>query len=105
VTAGGGGPAGSDPGGARLVVTGPHRDGSGGETVSGVDGTVQAALLDLGLMGWSVPAVALGVPGILVIVVIALQLAGGTAWLPVARRVMSRTTRRPTNRSRRRPTH
>jgi hypothetical protein len=50
---------------------------------------VSSALMQLGLVGWSVPAIALGVPGLLVILVVALQLAGGAAWLPLARRWLS----------------
>jgi hypothetical protein len=60
--------------------------------VAGLDATVRTALLDIGLTGWTVPALALSVPGILVVIVVALQLVGGAAWLPVARRILSRTT-------------
>ena len=37
---------------------------------------------------WTVPAVAMGVPGLLVLVVVLVQLAGGAAWVPVTRRVL-----------------
>jgi hypothetical protein len=63
------------------------------EVVAGLDATVQSAFLDIGLVGWTVPALALSVPGILVLIVVALQLIGGAAWLPVARRLLSRTAR------------
>jgi hypothetical protein len=70
---------------------GPDR----GEVVPGLGATVQSALLGVGLIGWTVPAVALGIPGILVVVVVALQVLGGAAWLPVARRTLSRTASLP----------
>jgi hypothetical protein len=60
--------------------------------VGGLDTAVRTALLDIGLIGWTVPAVALGIPGILVVIVVVLQLVGGTLWLPIARRVLSRTS-------------
>jgi hypothetical protein len=50
-------------------------------------------LLDIGLAGWAVPAVALAVPGILLVIVVSLQLLGGAAWLPIARRMLSRAAR------------
>jgi hypothetical protein len=62
------------------------------EVIGGLDATVRSALLDVGLIGWTVPALALSVPGILVVIVVALQLIGGAAWLPVARRMLSRMT-------------
>jgi hypothetical protein len=37
---------------------------------------------------WTVPAVAMGVPGLLVLVVVLVQLAGGAAWVPVTRRAL-----------------
>jgi hypothetical protein len=86
------GPAAS-PGAGPLVISTRRtdHDGRGAEVVTGLNATVQTALLDVGLIGWTVPAVALGVPGILVIVVVALQLLGGAAWLPIARRALSRS--------------
>jgi hypothetical protein len=76
----------------RFVI--PHSGGRQGSVtvVAGLDATVRTALLDIGLTGWTVPALALSVPGILVVIVVALQLVGGAAWLPVARRILSRTT-------------
>ena len=35
---------------------------------------------------WQVPALALSVPGLLVVLVVGLQVLGGLAWLPVVRR-------------------
>jgi hypothetical protein len=58
--------------------------------VGGLNATVTTALIDMGLVGWTIPAVALGIPGLLVVAVVALQLVGGMAWLPVARRLLSR---------------
>jgi hypothetical protein len=40
--------------------------------------------------GWTVPAVTLSVPGLLLLLVVALQLAGGAAWLPIARRWLAK---------------
>jgi hypothetical protein len=36
---------------------------------------------------WSVPAVGIGVPGLLLIVWVALQAAGVLAWIPAVRRI------------------
>jgi hypothetical protein len=35
---------------------------------------------------WQVPALALSVPGLLVVLVVGLQILGGLAWLPLVRR-------------------
>jgi hypothetical protein len=40
-----------------------------------------------GLGVWSVPAATLGVPGILLIVWVALQTIGALAWIPAVRRL------------------
>jgi hypothetical protein len=68
-----------------------------------MDSTASSALVSLGLAGFSVPAVVLGVPGLLVLLVVAAQVVGGGAWLPIARRVLSRSAdrnRSPARRSR-----
>ena len=39
-----------------------------------------------GLFIWAVPGLILSVPGMLVVLVILAQAAGGLAWLPIARR-------------------
>ena len=39
-----------------------------------------------GGFGWQVPGLLLSVPGLLLVLAVALQLAGGLAWLPVVRR-------------------
>ena len=49
-------------------------------------GLAAASLGGLGLLLWAVPSLALSVPGLLVIGVMLAQLAGGLAWLPLARR-------------------
>lgn len=81
----GGGPP-VDP----LVIPPASSSGGAATTAEGLDTTASDALLNLGLLGWTVPALALSVPGILVVIVVALQLVGGVAWLPVARRILSR---------------
>jgi hypothetical protein len=86
-----------------------HAPGDGREVVGGLNATVRTALIEMGLVGWTIPAVALGIPGLLVVVVVALQLVGGMAWLPVARRLLSRASPEPAHgrsdltRTRRRP--
>jgi hypothetical protein len=60
-----------------------------------LDGAVSSAFLELGLVGWAVPAVVMGVPGLLVVLVVLLQLAGAGAWASVGRRWLSRLDRRP----------
>jgi hypothetical protein len=49
-------------------------------------GLAAASLGGLGMFLWAVPSLALSVPGVLVVVVILAQAAGGFAWLPVVRR-------------------
>ena len=67
--------------------------GAGGESsgpeISGMDTALTSVFLQLGLGAWTVPAVALGVPGFLVVLAVLLQLAGGAAWLPIARRALA----------------
>jgi hypothetical protein len=64
--------------------------GSGGEPgepeIHGMDGAVTASFTEIGLLGWTVPAMVVGIPGLLVLIVVALQAFGAAAWLPVARR-------------------
>jgi hypothetical protein len=45
-----------------------------------------AALGALGAFGWAVPGLVISVPGLLILLVVAAQVAGGLAWLPIARR-------------------
>jgi hypothetical protein len=60
-----------------------------------LDAAVSSVFVKLGLVGWTVPAVVMGVPGLLVVLVVLLQLAGAGAWVPVGRRWLSRLDRRP----------
>jgi hypothetical protein len=53
-----------------------------------MDGAITSALTRIDLAAWTVPAVAMGVPGLLVVLAVLLQVAGGAAWLPVARRAL-----------------
>jgi hypothetical protein len=63
--------------------------GGGSDADSLVDAAATALLLKLGIDDWTVPAVALGVPGLLLILGVALQVVTGAAWIPVARRSMA----------------
>jgi hypothetical protein len=54
--------------------------------IDGMGSAVASAIVELGLASWSVPAVVVGVPGLLVLLVVVLQAIGAAAWLPVARR-------------------
>lgn len=46
----------------------------------------QSGLASLDAFVWAVPAIALSVPGILIVLVILAQVGAGAAWLPIARR-------------------
>lgn len=57
----------------------------------------QGAVMALALDGfdWQIPGLLLSVPGLLVVLAIALQVTGGAAWLPIVRRTLgSRGDRR-----------
>jgi len=64
----------------------------------GADDPLGPTPVDIGLTGlganWFIPAAAVAGPGLLVIVAIALQLAGALAWLPAVRRYLGSGTRR-----------
>ena len=83
-------PAVDHPPTAAQTLTLPHDDAGGGDAVEiqGLDSAVGMAFGKLGLAMWTVPAVAMGVPGLLVLVVVLVQLAGGAAWVPVTRRAL-----------------
>ena len=83
--------SGPDAGGALTLPGGDGGGGRGARPVVELDSTIASALVELGLLGFTVPAIALGVPGFLVLVVVGLQVLGGGAWLPVARRSLSRS--------------
>jgi hypothetical protein len=72
-----------------IVVGGTGDDGGARPPIGGLDNAVSSIFVELGVAAWSVPAVAIGVPGLLVVVVVLLQLAGGAAWLPVVRRSLA----------------
>jgi hypothetical protein len=57
--------------------------------MTGIDTAVTSVFFQLGLGAWTIPAVALGVPGLLVVLAVVFQLAGGAAWLPIARRALA----------------
>jgi hypothetical protein len=81
----------SDQGSAAPITVGHTDRGDGsGDEIAGLGAAVSTALFQLGLAGWTVPAVALSVPGLLLLLVVALQLAGGAAWLPIARRWLAK---------------
>ncbi len=58
-------------------------DDDGPGTTVGFDAGLAAAFDGF---SWQVPALALSVPGLLVVLVVGLQVLGGLAWLPVVRR-------------------
>ena len=83
-----GGGAGADRGDvveAAAVTVGGARGGSGA-TSEGLGALATDVVFQLGLAEWTVPAAAVGVPGMLVVIAVLVQLAGGMAWVPVARR-------------------
>jgi hypothetical protein len=49
-------------------------------------GLAAAALAGFGSILWAVPSLILSVPGLLLVIAILAQAAGGLAWLPVVRR-------------------
>jgi hypothetical protein len=85
---------GDDLGPITLGFTGGGAGGSGVSRTE-LDGAVSSVFLELGLAGWAVPAVVMGVPGLLVVLVVLLQLAGAGAWVSIGRRWLSRLDRRP----------
>jgi hypothetical protein len=58
----------------------------------------------MGLLGdsyaWFVPAFVSGVPGVLLIVIVLLQLVGGGVWAPAVRRLRGDPSRRQPHRTR-----
>jgi hypothetical protein len=52
-----------------------------------IDGLGDVGVVGLGgLVTWAVPAIVLSVPGLLLLLAVLAQMAGGVLWLPVARR-------------------
>ncbi len=86
---GGGAPGGSDT--FSIPATTEDAGGRGGAAM------FQGAVMALALDGfdWQIPGLLLSVPGLLVVLAIALQVTGGAAWLPIVRRTLgSRGDRR-----------
>jgi hypothetical protein len=98
----GGGPKGAGGGRGTIdpqsltVAARPGKDRIDGPEIEGLTGAVASSFVELGIAGWSVPAVVVGVPGLLVLLVVALQLVGAASWLPFARRSLGsdRSSRR-----------
>ena len=74
----------------RIEVAGPAEDVPvGGGILASSAGFAALSLLD-DLHVWFVPGVAVGVPGLLLLVVVAVQMAGGALWIPLTRRLVGR---------------
>lgn len=89
----------SGSGAAPVALLAPLQDTGGGGTSSVGVGSEVFALLD-GPLVWFVPGAAVGVPGLLVMLWIALQALGALAWIPAVRRMsgeemLIRRRRRP----------
>ena len=52
----------------------------------GIDAIIDGSFTGFGAIEWAVPAFALGVPGLLLMVAVGLQAIVGVAWLPFIRR-------------------
>jgi len=71
--------------GSQVQVAGQAADpGAQPPEIHGMNTAITTAFMQLGLASWSVPAAVVGVPGLLVLLVVGLQMIGGAAWLPVA---------------------
>jgi hypothetical protein len=64
----------------------PLPDGRGGPPTFVSPVLATDALGALGAFGWAVPGLVISVPGLAILLVVAAQVAGGLAWIPVARR-------------------
>ena len=60
--------------------------GRAGDREPGSPPQIETTSIVFGGFGWQVPGLLLSVPGLLLVLAVALQLAGGLAWLPVVRR-------------------
>lgn len=81
---------GADPTGAPgAVIAMPGVDGQAARAagVVAVDGMLSLAFGDV---DWMVPGLVLTVPGLLIVIVVVVQVAGGLIWVPVARRRLGR---------------
>ena len=84
----GGGPVAS-PGSPGVAAGGPAPDPFtvGGRTGAPLDGLVNIDVPTIGGLEWAVPALVLTVPGLLLILAIAIQaVVGGAVWVPFVRR-------------------
>jgi hypothetical protein len=70
----------------RAAGDGAAGDGAAGVAPAGLDDAAMAAVTSIGLGAFAVPGLVVGVPGILLVLAVLLQLVGGAAWLPLARR-------------------
>lgn len=57
-----------------------------GDDPSGIDANIDASFVGFGGIEWAVPAFALGVPGLLLMIAVGAQAIVGVAWLPFVRR-------------------
>ena len=55
----------------------------------------------LGAFAWTVPGVLLGLPGLLVLLILGLQMTGAAMFVPVTRRILGNSDRQPGRRPRR----
>jgi hypothetical protein len=86
---GGAGPDGGEGGGraaAALVVGASHEGRDPALDAGDLQDAGLAAFDALGLGAFTVPGLVVGVPGLLVVLAVLLQLAGGSAFVPIARR-------------------
>jgi hypothetical protein len=82
--------------GSGTTGSGGGPGGPGGPAATGgldvtVGGAAPFGLIDFGVgtlggLDWAVPAFAMGVPGLLLILAVLAQLSAGVVWLPIVRR-------------------
>jgi hypothetical protein len=54
-----------------------------------LDAAAVSAVRAIGIGSFAVPGLVVGVPGLLVVLAVTLQIVGGSAWLPLANRWLS----------------
>jgi hypothetical protein len=79
-------PSPSSPGGGQIVRVAPLAGGSDGAPTSLGVGVDVLGLIN-GPLGWFVPGAVVGVPGLLVLIFVGLQMFGALAWIPAVRRM------------------